>query len=209
MSFCDQLYPGNPRRRARAEQLYEQLRQHMLPNIVTANKVLRVLTSYLHRQLQMASMSRDPSLVENAVGLFSCLETFTHGMQRLDLRLKENLPANIYWKLGGSWAPRTAEALLKYSNVSKALWLVTAVVIVVTVATVFRYTTDNIQQPWAGLLVLATIVVWTTMCVYIRYGIDLVISRLLGCMEKSRLESLIQQYERELEDMREAMRERL
>ncbi|XP_069465565.1 single-pass membrane and coiled-coil domain-containing protein 3-like [Ambystoma mexicanum] len=195
MSYCDRLFPGNPRRRHEVEQLYAQFQQHALPNTRTVAHLMDYTKGYMHRQLDFAEGTGDSELQQACLALLSRMVAMRKDMRTVDKTLKKKLHPASYCTLRGIPEPRTEAALTFRCNLVKTLRILAALVLLVNVPVLCNYISTVVTAMPMLLFIQANaslVLILATVCLCC--GVDVLLSLALGAWEKCQLKRKIKMY---------------
>uniref|UniRef100_A0A8C3SMV7 Single-pass membrane and coiled-coil domain-containing protein 3 n=1 Tax=Chelydra serpentina TaxID=8475 RepID=A0A8C3SMV7_CHESE len=208
MSFSDLLYPDNPARRERVARLHQEVINCIELNFDTTNELIGALNEHWQCRLHPIKMNMNGTIRENCDKLLAAIKSIQDKLQTIDARLKSNLEPDLYRKLHDFQEP-DAKKMQTLKDVAKVMSGVSAIALGIFVKLACsKVTTTLLSQMMTivvkvGASVIGAMVIGTLLGV----AVDLVLSTILGAIERDRLETAIQELNALVSEFKPASKE--
>ncbi|XP_006629387.1 single-pass membrane and coiled-coil domain-containing protein 3 [Lepisosteus oculatus] len=195
MSWSDTFFPANPRRREEVVRLSRELLTLMEGNF----RATSWLAGLLNQELKI-SVDQHKSVKENCEALIAAIAGIQSEVARIDERLRDKLEPALYRRLHNLTVPiseRVKVASKVFSSAFGILRTGAAAVPLISKGAV-------LSRMVASLGRIGSSVVSTVALGVLGLGVDMLVSAILGAVERDNLERVIQEYREALADFRPA-----
>ncbi|XP_069465681.1 single-pass membrane and coiled-coil domain-containing protein 3-like [Ambystoma mexicanum] len=199
MTYCDHLFPGNPRRRQQVEHLHQKLRESVLPNAHTILKQMGTMRAYMQSQLNFVEGTGESQLSQACATLLSNMGNMQKDMSTVDMLLKQRLTSTSYAILQGIPEPRTEDAVKLRSTIVNSFWILAVVLMAINLIVFCVHITIVIGNTPLAIFIqmnASLVLILATLCLC--FGMDVLLSTALGAWEKDQLKKKIKYYENTL-----------
>ncbi|KAL1276407.1 hypothetical protein QQF64_036030 [Cirrhinus molitorella] len=179
MSWSDIFYPENPERRERLIHKNQELLDLMKNNFRATNQLIETLRKHLGWSFSPIALNEEATVKENCEVIIEHIHEIQAEVEKTDMQLKEKLEPTLYEKL-------------RNMNLSVHDYQIVSIV----VRTVCGATGS------ASVVAVGPLAAIALGTVFL--GIDMIIGAILGSIERSQLESTLEEYEKFLEEFRPA-----
>ncbi|XP_043085174.1 single-pass membrane and coiled-coil domain-containing protein 3-like isoform X1 [Puntigrus tetrazona] len=201
MSWSDIFYPGNPERRERLIRKTQELRLLMKNNFRATNQLIEALKEHLGLFFRPVILNENATVKQNCDVIIGRIREIQVEVAKIDQRMKEKLEPTLYEKLKNMYLPDYEYK--QFSSIISAVCGATGLASTFLVGWLITngYILTNVALA-CGLLAtgfMASVVVGVLFM-----GIDMIVSAILGSIERDQLESALAEYDRALKEFRPA-----
>ncbi|XP_051539545.1 single-pass membrane and coiled-coil domain-containing protein 3-like isoform X2 [Myxocyprinus asiaticus] len=202
MSWSDIFYPENPERREQLIRKNQELKELMKNNFRATNQLIEVLNKHLCLSFSPIYLNEKATVKQNCDVMIECIHKIQAEVGRIDKELKKNLEPTLYEKLRNNKSLSTTDLKL-VGNVISAVCGIAAV-------------TSTFVVGWLimnGMILARITAIFTTIgtgllasCVLgvIFMGVDMIVSAILGSIERDQLKKALKEYDEVLDEFRPA-----
>ncbi|XP_026119873.1 single-pass membrane and coiled-coil domain-containing protein 3-like [Carassius auratus] len=176
MSWSVIFYPGNPERRERLIRKSQELRELMKNNFRATNQLIEALKEHLGLSFRPVALNEKATVKENCDVIIERIHEIQAEVEKIDQKMKAKLEPTLYEKL-----KKMSLSVPDYQLLSGSVGAVCGV------------------AGSAAVIAVAAVVVGVLFM-----GIDMIISAILGGIERDQLERALEEYDRALEEFRPA-----
>ncbi|XP_026105486.1 single-pass membrane and coiled-coil domain-containing protein 3-like [Carassius auratus] len=201
MSWSDLFYPGIPERRERLIRKSQELRELMKNNFRATNQLIEALKEHLGLSFRPVALNEKATVKENCDVIIERIHEIQAEVEKIDQKMKAKLEPTLYEKL-----KKMSLSVPDYQLLSGSVGAVcgvagSAAVIAVGWLITNGYILTNITLTFG---IIATGIMATVVVGVLFMGIDMIISAILGGIERDQLERALEEYDRALEEFRPA-----
>ncbi|XP_066578722.1 single-pass membrane and coiled-coil domain-containing protein 3 [Amia ocellicauda] len=202
MSWTDILYPENERKREEVYRLSQQFLEGLRSAFRVTNRLLKALNARMGCSLEPLELDEKATVKDNCRALVDCIRRVQREVEPVERALRERLEPAVYERLLCTTTPisekiRTLETSSKATLEvlqGKACLMLTACIMDGRILTRMVAVLGKV-----GTCMLANVAVGL-----IGLGVDVLISAILGAVEKRNLDLVLQEYRALIEDFRPA-----
>ncbi|XP_065276365.1 single-pass membrane and coiled-coil domain-containing protein 3-like [Emys orbicularis] len=208
MSWSDILYPDNPARREKVVRLHQELIDCIELNFDTTNELIGVLNTHCQFKLHPIKMNRNGTVRENCDILLAAIKSIQDTLQAIDARLKSELEPDLYRKLHDFQEPdaKKMQILRNVATVVSGLAGTVAMGIFIKLA-LSQVVSRVLTQTTMVLAKIGASVIGAVAGMILGVGVDLILSAILGAVERDHLEAKIQELSALVSEFKPASRE--
>nr|XP_005315041.3 single-pass membrane and coiled-coil domain-containing protein 3-like [Chrysemys picta bellii] len=209
MSWSDILYPDNPARREKVVRLHQELINCVELNFDTTNELIGVLNTHCQFKLHPIKMNRNGTVRENCDVLLAAIKSIQDTLQAIDARLKSEPEPDLYRKLHDFQEPdaKKMQILRSVATVVSGLAGTVAMGIFLKLA-LSQVVSGVLTQTTMVLAKIGASVIGTVAGMILGMGVvDLILSAILGAVERDQLEAKIQELEKLVSEFKPASHE--
>ncbi|XP_065429707.1 single-pass membrane and coiled-coil domain-containing protein 3-like [Chrysemys picta bellii] len=208
MSWSDILYPDNPARREKVVRLHQELIDCIELNFDTTNELIGVLKSHCQFKLHPIKMNRNGTVRENCDVFLAAIQSIQDTLQAIDERLKRELEPDLYRKLHDFQEPdaKKMQILRSVATAVSGLAGTVAMGIFIKLA-LSQVATRVLTQTTMVLARIGASVIGAMAGALLGVGVDLILSAILGAVERDQLEAKIQELEKLVSEFKPASHE--
>ncbi|KAK9959345.1 hypothetical protein ABG768_009474 [Culter alburnus] len=199
MSWSDIFFPGNPEKRERLVRKSQEIQELMKNNFRATNQLIEALKEHLDLSFRPIKLNEKATVKENCDVIIERIHEIQAEVQKIDEKLKAKLEPTLYEKLKNmSLSARDYHRVSGYIRPVCGVGGSAAVLAVGWLIKNERILTN--MRLTFGLIkttALATVVVGLLFV-----GIDIIMSVILGAMERDELERALKEYDEVLEEFR-------
>ncbi|XP_026517184.1 single-pass membrane and coiled-coil domain-containing protein 3-like [Terrapene carolina triunguis] len=194
MSWSDILYPDNPARREKVARLHQELINCIELNFDTTNELIGVLNTHCQFKLHPIKMNMNGTVQENCDILLAAIKSIQDMLQAIDARLKRELEPDLYRKLHDFQEPdaKKMQILRNVATVVSGLAGTVAMGIFIKLA-LSQVVSRVLTQTTMVLAKIGASVIGAVAGMILGVGVDLILSAILGAVERDQLEAKIQE----------------
>nr|XP_023970234.1 single-pass membrane and coiled-coil domain-containing protein 3-like [Chrysemys picta bellii] len=208
MSWSDILYPGNPARWERMVLLHQQLIDCVELNFDAINELIVALNRHCHCKLQPIKMNRNGTVWENCDVLLAAIQSIQDILQAIDEKLKRELEPLLYQKLHNFQETDATKMQLLRSVAERVSGLAGTVAMGIFVKLALSEVTTTILSQIIKIMgKLGASVIGCAAGVLLGVSIDLILSAILGAVERDKLEEEIRELEKLVSKLKPASQE--
>lgn len=192
MSWSDLFFPGNPGRREEVIRLGQQLLSCMTQNFNATNRLSKLLNTEFKCSLPHITLNNQASIRENCDTLIGAISKIQKELTHIDEKLKAKLDPELYKKLRDISTPISDRIKIASQALTTTMGIVTmaatvAVVELINKGVIFSRIVSTLGR-------ISTCTVAMIGLGVLGFAIDAIASAILGAIEKSNLETVIQEY---------------
>ncbi|XP_065429706.1 single-pass membrane and coiled-coil domain-containing protein 3-like [Chrysemys picta bellii] len=208
MAWSDILYPGNSARRERVVRLHQELINCIELNFDATNELIGALNTHCQFKLHPIKMNMNGTVRENCDIFLAAMKSIQDTLQAIDGRLKSQLEPDLYQKLHDFQEP-DAKKMQILRSLAKGVSEFTG-----TMAMKFfiklvlsKVMSKAMSQITMILAEIGASVVGAVAGMILGVGVDLILSAILGAIERDRLETAIRKLEALVSEFKPASKE--
>ncbi|KAG6926137.1 single-pass membrane protein with coiled-coil domains 3, partial [Chelydra serpentina] len=208
MSWSDILYPDNPARREKVARLHQEVINCIELNFDTTNELIGALNEHCRCRLHPIKMNMNGTIRENCDKLLAAIKSIQDILQTIDARLKSNLEPDLYRKLHDFQEPdaKKMQILRSVATMVSGLTGTVAMGIFIKLA-LSQVVSIVLSQTTMILAKVGASVIGAVAGMLLGLGVDLVLSAILGAIERDRLETAIQELNALVSEFKPASKE--
>ncbi|XP_030399324.1 single-pass membrane and coiled-coil domain-containing protein 3-like [Gopherus evgoodei] len=194
MSWINILYPDNPARRKTVVQLHQELIDCIELNFDTTNELIEALNTHCQCKLHSVKMNTKGTVQENCEILLTAIKSVQDILQAIDAKLKSNLEPDLYRKLHDFQEPDATKMLIlrNVSTVVSGFAGIVAMGFFIKLA--FSQVVGRVLSQTAMVLAkIGASVIGAMAGMLLGVGVDLILSAILGAIERDQLEAKIEE----------------
>uniref|UniRef100_A0A452H0Z0 Single-pass membrane protein with coiled-coil domains 3 n=1 Tax=Gopherus agassizii TaxID=38772 RepID=A0A452H0Z0_9SAUR len=194
MSWINILYPDNPARRERVVRLHQELINCIELNFDTTNELIEALNTHCQCKLHSVKMNMNGTVQENCEILLTAIKSIQDILQAIDAKLKSNLEPDLYRKLHDFQEPDATKMLIlrKVSTVVSGFAGIVAMGFFIKLA--FSQVVGRVLSQTAMVLAkIGASVIGAMAGMLLGVGVDLILSAILGAIERDQLQAKIEE----------------
>nr|XP_005315185.1 single-pass membrane and coiled-coil domain-containing protein 3-like [Chrysemys picta bellii]XP_042702058.1 single-pass membrane and coiled-coil domain-containing protein 3-like [Chrysemys picta bellii] len=208
MSWSDILYPDNPARREKVVRLHQELINCIELNFDTTNELMGVLNTHCQFKLHPIKMNRNGTVRENCDVLLAAMKSIQDMLQAIDARLKSELEPVLYRKLHDFQEPDAKKMQILRSVATAVSGLAGTVAMGIFIKLALSQVVSRVlTQTTMVLAKIGASVVGAMAGALLGVGVDLILSAILGAVERDQLEAKIQELEKLVSEFKPASHE--
>ncbi|XP_044847181.1 single-pass membrane and coiled-coil domain-containing protein 3-like isoform X2 [Mauremys mutica] len=208
MSWSDILYPDNRVRRERVARLHQELINCIELNFDTTNELIEALNTHCQFKLHPVKMNMNGTIRENCDMLLAAIKSIQDILQAIDKRLKSNLEPDLYRKLHDFQEPDATKMriLRNVATVVSSLAGTVAMGFFIKLA-LSQVVVIVLSQTAMALSIIGASLIGAVAGMIVGVGIDLILSAILGAIERDQLEAKIQELSELVSEFKPASKE--
>ncbi|XP_044846642.1 single-pass membrane and coiled-coil domain-containing protein 3-like [Mauremys mutica] len=208
MSWSDILYPDNPVRRERVARLHQELINCIELNFDTTNELIEALNTHCQFKLHRIKMNMNGTIRENCDILLAAIKSIQDILQAIDKRLKRELEPDLYRKLHDFQEPDATkmQILRNVATVVSGLAGTVAMGFFIKLA-LSQVVVIVLSQTAMVLSIIGASLIGAVAGMIVGVGIDLILSAILGAIERDQLEAKIQELSELVSEFKPASKE--
>ena len=207
MSFADLLFPGNPGRRVQVTALSTKIKTYMELNFDATNALIDLLNKHVtpSPNLGHINVNQGDTIKENAQALINMMDKIQKIVDDYDQTLADTLDPELYRKLSDpdlSFQQVIANAKHAITITLGIIATVASIAIIVAIRNGKFLVTLATKITKVGASALAGVLLGV-----LALGVDVILSAILGRVEKDKLNDAIDDLQKTLDDFEPASRE--
>ncbi|XP_058632977.1 single-pass membrane and coiled-coil domain-containing protein 3-like [Onychostoma macrolepis] len=195
MALSDLLYPGNPERREKVIRKSQELLELMKDNFEATNSLIEIVNEHLHSSFSKITLNEKATVKENCDVMIKRVNQIQAKVEEVDEELKKKLEPALYEKLQHA----SLQDFKRFPTWFKAT---ITIVCQISSALLVTYLMKNIQILTNITSTCAKILGGIFASVVIGLLVDLIVSAILGYIERDKLETALKEYEEALAEFR-------
>uniref|UniRef100_A0A8C8REP0 Single-pass membrane protein with coiled-coil domains 3 n=1 Tax=Pelusios castaneus TaxID=367368 RepID=A0A8C8REP0_9SAUR len=208
MSLSDIFFPDNPKRREEVVRLHQCLVDCMDSNFYITNRLIELLNTHLGCKITPIEMKKDGTIKENCEIFIYTMNKIQEVLQGIDEELKKKLEPSLYQKLHDV----TESDTTKMSIIKSVAHLITGFAGSAALGIVVKLCLNKVASLTMSRLVTIMAKIGVSaigLVVGIAAGltIELILSAIIGAIERDQLEKAIQELEGHLKEFKPASKE--
>ncbi|XP_065429704.1 single-pass membrane and coiled-coil domain-containing protein 3-like [Chrysemys picta bellii] len=208
MSWSDILYPGNPARRERVVRLHQELINCIELNFDATNDLIGVLKTHCQFKLHPIKMNKNGTVRENCDVLLAAIQSIQDTLQAINARLKSKLEPDLYQKLHDFQEPDAKKMQILRSVATAVSGLAGTVAMGIFIKLALSQVVSGVlTQTTMVLARISASVIGVVAGILLGVGVDLILSAILGAVERDRLEAKIQELEKLVSEFKPASKD--
>ncbi|XP_016379519.1 single-pass membrane and coiled-coil domain-containing protein 3-like [Sinocyclocheilus rhinocerous] len=200
MSLGDVLYPGNPERRENVIRRSQELIDLMKSNFEATNSLIEIVNEHLHSSFSPITLNKNATVKENCDVMIERVNQIQAKVEEVDEKLKKELEPTVYEKLQHM-------SLKDFNKLSAVVKVAIKSVCQIAAAVIVKYLMKNIIILTNITSTCAKVAVGTFASIVLGVLIDVIVSAIVGHVERANLESALAEYEEALKTFRPASKE--
>uniref|UniRef100_A0A8C3F8X8 Uncharacterized protein n=1 Tax=Chrysemys picta bellii TaxID=8478 RepID=A0A8C3F8X8_CHRPI len=193
MALSDILYPGNPARREKVVRLHQDLINCIELNFDATNELIGALNTHCQFKLHPIKMNRNGTVRENCDVLLAAIQSIQDTLQAIDARLKSELEPDLYRKLHDFQEP-DAKKMQILRNVAKGVSFLGGIVAIRIFYNLASPVVSRVLSQMSTILArISASVIGLMAGALLGAGVDLILSAILGGIERDQLETVIRE----------------
>ncbi|XP_053867009.1 single-pass membrane and coiled-coil domain-containing protein 3-like [Malaclemys terrapin pileata] len=207
MALSDILYPGNPARREKVVRLHQDLINCIELNFDATNELIKALNTHCQFKLHPIKMNKNGTVRENCDVLLAAIQSIQDTLQAIDARLKSELEPDLYRKLHDFQEP-DAKKMQILRNVAKGVSFLGGIVAIRIFYNLASPVVSRVLSQMSTILArISASVIGLMAGALLGVGVDLILSAILGAVERDQLEAKIQELEKLVSELKPASHE--
>ena len=207
MSFADLLFPGNPGRRVQVTALSTKIKTYMELNFDATNALIDLLNKYVtpSPNLGHITVKQGDTIKENAQVLIKMMDKIQKIVDDYDQTLADSLDPELYRKLSDpdlSFQQVITNAKHAITITLGIIATVASIAIIIAIRNGKFLVTLATKITKVGASALAGVLLGV-----LALGVDVILSAILGRVEKDKLNDAIDDLQKTLDDFEPASRE--
>uniref|UniRef100_A0A673KZ79 Single-pass membrane protein with coiled-coil domains 3 n=1 Tax=Sinocyclocheilus rhinocerous TaxID=307959 RepID=A0A673KZ79_9TELE len=200
MSLGDVLFPGNPERREKVIRRSQELIELMKSNFRATNSLTEIVNKHLHSSFSPITLNEKATVKENCDVMIKRVNQIQAKVEEVDEELKKKLEPTVYESL-------QKMSLQDFKKLSAVVKVAIKSVCQIAAAVIVKYLMKNIRILTNITCTCAKVAVGTFASIVLGVLIDVIISAIVGHIERAKLESALAEYEEALKTFRPASKE--
>ncbi|XP_075763142.1 single-pass membrane and coiled-coil domain-containing protein 3-like [Pelodiscus sinensis] len=208
MSWSDIFYPDNPRRRERVTRLHQELINCMELNFDATNDLIGALNTHCQCKLHPIHIQEKGTLQDNCNVLLAAIKAVQGELQDIDEQLKRKLEPHLYRKLHDFQEPESKKMQILRSVTTVVAGLTGTVAMGIFVKLALSEVGTIILSRLMTVVVKIGVSVGGAVAgILLGAGVDMIVSAILGAVERSQLEEAIEELEGIVKEFKPASKE--
>ena len=206
MSWCDIFYPGNPARRERVAKLSQEIIDYMKDNFNATNELITLINKEFNNTgLTKIKVDDQKTVKENCDVLIKAIEKIQEFTNKVSKRMSEVLEPSAYRDLVSVDTSFKDKIAIAKKVFTVMIGIASSVAGVVLVSLISQGTIFTAVVTKIGLI--GTCAIATLAVAVIGLAVDMIVSAIIGSIERSKLEQSITELEEAKNKFEPATRE--
>ncbi|TFJ96199.1 Single-pass membrane and coiled-coil domain-containing protein 3 [Platysternon megacephalum] len=193
MALSDILYPDNPARRERMVRLHQEMINCIELNFDATNELIGALNTHCQCKLDPIKMNMKGTIRENCDIFLAAIKSIQDKLQAIDERLKRELEPVLYQKLHDFEETDTTKMQILRNVVTGVSGFTGVVAIGIFIKLASPVVSRVLSQMSTLLVKISTSVIGAVAGMFLGVGVDLILSAILGAVERDQLEAKIRE----------------